>query len=91
MPNTSKINENLNEKLTNPTPEQPDTVKPPEPTWDNSAWYRGWEAGQDDMAMRYTDESYVAFKGGADLDAPQLCAKSWNELLELIDDAEDEI
>ncbi len=63
-------------------------TKPPEPPFYTAVWYRGWEAGQDDMAMRYTDESWIAYKGGCDLDAPQLAAKSWAELLELIDDEE---
>lgn len=62
--------------------------RPAKPAWDHSAWYLGWEAGEDDMASRYTDECWIAYKGGCDLDAPTLRAKSWDELLDLIEDEE---
>lgn len=62
--------------------------KPPEAKFGEDVWYRGWEAGQDDMAMKYTEESWIAYKGGCDLGAPKIRAKSWAELLEMIDDEE---
>ena len=64
--------------------------RPAQPDYGKEAWYRGWEAGQDDMAMRYTDESWIAYKGGRDLDAPQIAAKSWADLLDAIDEEEDD-
>ena len=63
---------------------------PPEPQGGAPVWYRGWECGWNDMAERYTKEGWEAYKGGCDLDARRVTAKTWAELLEAIDDEEDE-
>lgn len=62
--------------------------RPPEPQ-SGEVWYRGWEAGYEEMHARYTQESFVAYKGGADLDAPQVSGKTWEALLDEIDAQED--
>lgn len=64
------------------------TERPPEPDTEGDIWYRGWEAGFDDMAHHYTSEGWRAYKGGCDLDAPQLSSKTWAGLLDAIDEAE---
>jgi hypothetical protein len=66
------------------------TKRPDEPAWNEQVWYRDWECGFDEMSDRYANEGWVAYKGGADLDAPRVSAKSWDALLDAIDDEEDE-
>lgn len=63
--------------------------RPREPSYADVVWYRGWEAGYDDMASRYISEPWRAYKGGADLDAPYVSAATWDGLLDAIDDEED--
>jgi len=60
-------------------------VRPTQPMGEDSLWYRGWEAGYDDMAARYVKECWIAYKGGCDLDARTITASSWNALLDEID------
>jgi len=62
--------------------------RPAEPTGNEDVWYRGWECGFDDMAARYTAGAWRAYKGGCDLDAPQVSAVTWVGLLDEIDEQE---
>lgn len=64
------------------------TDRPQEPKGTDSVWYRGWEAGYDDMAARYVPDYWIAYKGGCDLDAPQLSASTFIALLDEIDETE---
>ena len=64
--------------------------RPAEPAGETSVWYRGWECGFDDMASRYTPEGWRAYMGGCDLDAPTQTAATWDDLLQMLDDEEDE-
>lgn len=66
------------------------TVRPTEPEGEASVFYRGWEAGYEDMASRWSAEGYRAYKGGCDLDAPTVSAPSWDALLDAIDEHEDD-
>lgn len=61
-----------------------------EPPSGTDVWYRGWECGWDATAASYGAEGWRAYKGGCDLDAPQAGGRTWAELLDDIDDAEDE-
>lgn len=61
-------------------------VRPDPPALDTVVWYRGWECGWDDMAMRYSNEGWCAYLGGADLDAHTVTARTWADLLDEIDD-----
>jgi hypothetical protein len=63
--------------------------RPAEPEGEDCAWYRGWECGWDRMRDFYTSEGYSAYKGGADLDAPNVSADTWAKLLDAVDDEED--
>jgi hypothetical protein len=65
-------------------------LRPAEPSWPELAWYRGWECGYEGERAAWTGEGYTAYKGGADLDVPQQSAATWEGLLDLIDDEEDE-
>lgn len=66
------------------------TERPAEPKGEDVVWYRGWEAGYDDTIARYTSSAWIAYKGGADLDAPSTTGKTWSDLLDAIDEEEDE-
>jgi hypothetical protein len=65
-------------------------AKPAEPKHGVNVWYRGWECGYDSDRGFWTPEGYAAYKGGCDLDTPQVHGKTWAELLEAIDDEEHE-
>lgn len=67
--------------MTTPRPEQPDG--------ETAVWYRGWEAGYEWSLEYWTGEGYRAYKGGCDLDAPNVTAGTWSELLDAIDEEED--
>lgn len=69
---------------------EPVIPRPEKPVGDNIVWYRGWECGFNEMASRYTLEGWIAYKGGADLDAPTVTASSWHALLDGIDTEEDD-
>lgn len=58
---------------------------PPEPKGTEEVWYRGWECGYDDMAAKYVPDCWIGYKGGCDLDAPKVSAKTWTDLLAEID------
>lgn len=63
--------------------------RPAEPFGEQVAWYRGWEAGYEFQLEYWTGEGYRAYKGGCDLDAPNVTADTWSELLDAIDEEED--
>lgn len=65
-------------------------VRPEMPTGEDVVWYRGWEAGWEQQLEFYTGEGYRAYKGGCDLDAPNVTAGTWAGLLDAIDEEEDE-
>ena len=52
-------------------------------------WYRGWECGWHEEAERWTGAGWEAYKGGCDLDAPSVNVATWQELLDMVDEAED--
>jgi hypothetical protein len=64
--------------------------RPPEPQGDDVVWYRGWEVGFDGMAHDYGGEGWRAYKGGCDLDAPQVSARTYDACLDEIDSEEDD-
>lgn len=65
-------------------------VLPDEPSAIESVWYRGWECGWNDTANAYTGEGWEAYKGGCDLDAPRINTKTWEALIDAIDEAEED-
>lgn len=65
--------------------------RPAEPEIGHDAWYRGWECGYDVEASLWTGEGWQAYKGGADIDAPSESARTFNELLDAIDDREEDV
>lgn len=64
--------------------------RPEMPEGEKTVWYRGWEAGWEHMLEFFTGEGYRAYKGGADLDAPEVRGATWTELLDNIDEEEDD-
>lgn len=65
-------------------------ARPDEPDKGADVWYRGWECGWHREAAYWGMEPWVAYKGGADLDAPHASGRSWSHLLDEIDDLEDD-
>lgn len=63
--------------------------RPPEPDHNTRVNYRGWEAEYNLDHGMWTGDYWVAFRGGADLDAPAVSAPTWVELLNEIDDWEE--
>lgn len=59
--------------------------RPDEPSKDDIVWYRGWECSYDPTAAYWTPEGWLAYKGGCDLDALQISACTWLDLLDEID------
>lgn len=64
-------------------------TRPPEPKGDAVIHYRGWECGHDDEAALWGAEGWRAYKGGADLDAPTVSARTFASLLDEIDGEEE--
>lgn len=64
--------------------------RPKEPDGEAVVWYRGWEAGWEQMLDFWTGQGYRAYKGGADLGALNVTAGTWTDLLDAIDEEEDE-
>ena len=60
-------------------------TRPEAPAGCDNIWYRGWECGWNADAAYWGDEPWYAYKGGADLDAPQVTGKTWEALLDEID------
>lgn len=58
----------------------------PEPTDGKPVWYRGWEADYSHDAAVWSGEGWFACLGGVDLDCVQVMARTWEALLNEIDD-----
>lgn len=65
-------------------------IRPAEPTLTNHVWYRGWEVGFSHDSAYWCGEGWIAYKGGCDLDAPEVRAKTYAGCLDEIDEQEDE-
>ncbi len=63
--------------------------RPAEPHGEDAVWYRGWEAGWEQILEFFTGEGFRAYKGGCDLDATNVTAGTWSDLLDAIDEEED--
>lgn len=63
--------------------------RPAEPKASSTAWYRGWEISFNEEAEKWTRTGWQAYKGGCDLDAPQVDAKTFSDCLDAIDETED--
>ncbi|MEB3067278.1 hypothetical protein, partial [Parvimonas micra] len=61
---------------------------PAEPGLHETVDYRGWECSWDATADAWGANGWRAYKGGADIGAPELNAKTWLELMRLIDEEE---
>ena len=59
--------------------------RPLEPPANVTIRYRGWECSYNRDAAYWGAESWDAYFGGADLDAPRISGKTWNALLDEID------
>jgi len=64
-------------------------TRPAEPEIGHDVWYRGWECSFYDDAEFWTGRGWQAYKGGADIDAPNVNARTFSDLLDEIDDAEE--
>ena len=64
-------------------------LRPPVPYGEDVVRYRGWEAGFERDLDYWTGSGYRAYKGGCDLDAPNVTAGTWTGLLDAIDEEED--
>lgn len=62
-----------------------DATPPVEPEIGHTVWYRGWEISFYDDAEFWTGNGWQAYKGGADLDAPNVSASTFTDLIEEID------
>lgn len=60
-------------------------TRPAEPEVGHDVWYRGWECSYDVEAALWGAEGWRAYKGGADIDAPNTSARTFSELLDDID------
>lgn len=66
--------------------DQQSASRPNEPQGRKRLWYRGWECAFDRTAEQWTREGYYACLGGEDLDCIQVTARTWEQLLDEIDD-----
>lgn len=61
-------------------------ARPDEPEVGASdVWYRGWECGYNIDAALWGAEGWMAYLGGADVDAVQVSGRTWTALLDEID------
>jgi hypothetical protein len=58
---------------------------PTEPRKGQYVWHLGWEIGFHEDAEFWTGNGWQAYKGGADIGAPNLNAKTFAELIEEIE------
>lgn len=65
-------------------------MRPAEPAATHHVWYRGWEIGYDHDAAYWGGTGWRAYKGGCDLDAPEVMAATYAACLDEIDEAEDD-
>ena len=63
--------------LISPRPDEPNGQR---------VWYRGWECYFNETAAGWTGTGWVACLGGEDLDCISVDARTWEELLDEIDD-----
>lgn len=63
--------------------------RPAEPAPGQYVWYRGWECGFHDDAEFWTGHGWQAYKGGADIGAPNVSGLTFAELLDEIEDDEE--
>lgn len=61
-------------------------VSNPEPPKGKRTWYRGWETAFDHTSQQWTGEGWYACLGGEDLDCITVRARTWEGLLDEIDD-----
>lgn len=66
------------------------TQRPKEPAKNDVVWYRDWECHYVAEAGYWGGEPWVAYKGGADYEAPQVSSKTWDGLLDEVDAEEDD-
>ena len=60
-------------------------ARPDQPAGEDNVWYRGWEVGWDGSAAIHTSAAWFGYKGGCDLDAPQVSGESFEQVLDEID------
>lgn len=65
-------------------------IRPPEPGAGEVVWYRGWEVGYNPDADYWASEGWQGYKGGCDLDAEQVMARTYELCLDEIDGEEDQ-
>lgn len=58
----------------------------PEPPKGRRVWYRGWECYYGYGSVAWTGMGWVACLGGEDLDSITVDARTWEDLLDEIDD-----
>jgi hypothetical protein len=63
-------------------------TRPAEPKGGKPTWYRGWETGYDHTAAQWIGDGYYACHGGVDLDCITVRARTWDDLIDEIDDHE---
>lgn len=62
-------------------------IRPAEPQCgDEPVWYRGWECSYHIEAALWGCDGWVAYLGGPDIDCIQVSARTWEGLLDEIDD-----
>lgn len=64
-------------------------TRPPEPKGDAVVYYRGWECAFYSDAEFWSGNGWQAYKGGADIGAPNVNASSFTALLDEIDEEEE--
>lgn len=69
---------------------EPVEARPAAPSGTDNVWYRGWEVGYDADADFWSNEGWIAYKGGCDLGAPEVRSATYEACLDLIDDEEDD-
>jgi hypothetical protein len=65
-------------------------IRPAGPLGKDDVWYRGWEVGYDMDADGWGAPPWRAYKGGVDLDARSCDGRTFKDVLDAIDEAEDE-
>lgn len=63
-------------------------TRPAQPGLTDHVWYRGWEVGYSRDADFWSNEGWIAYKGGCDLGAPEVRSGTYEACLDLIDDEE---
>lgn len=63
--------------------------RPAQPHPEATVWYLGWEIGWNDMAYRWANTGWDAYKGGCDPDAPRIQCDTFTDCLDEIEDYEE--